>query len=286
MIAPFGLLLDVDGPIASPESRRIALDSIVEDLLALASAGIPIAFITGRSDAFMREQVVARLVDGGLDARSHVFGVFEKGGCWAPITADGMGTLEIDRDLAIPDPVRDAVEGLAREQYADTMFVDEGKHVMISLEARTDVSPAAYQAAQARYEAEVYERLVGSGLGLRYRDHEAHDSLGRVPWRIDSTIISTDVESVLLDKDRGADRALDWFAERGVTAQRWWSVGDSRSDYRMADAVHARGIPVAHLDVRPADGVLGKEYDVVIEGDLVHDHAGAAFLRRRVAELP
>ena len=286
MIAPFGLLLDVDGPIASPESRRIAVDSIVDDLLTLASAGIPIAFITGRSDAFMREQVVARLVDGGLDARSHVFGVFEKGGCWAPITADGMGALEIDRDLAIPDPVREAVEGLARERYADTMFVDEGKHVMISLEARTDVSPAAYQAAQARYEAEVYERLVGSGLGLRYRDHEAHDGLGRVPWRIDSTIISTDVESVLLDKDRGADRALDWFAARGVTAPRWWPVGDSRSDYRMADAVHARGIPVAHLDVRPADGVLGKEYDVVVEGDLVHDHAGAAFLRRRVAELP
>ena len=25
---------------------------------------------------------------------------------------------------------------------------------------------------------------------------------------------------------------------------------------------------------------------LVVEGDLVHDHAGAAFLRRRVAELP
>ena len=36
----------------------------------------------------------------------------------------------------------------------------------------------------------------------------------------------------------------------------------------------------------PADGVLGREYQVVVEGDLVHDHAGAAFLRRRVAELP
>lgn len=286
MIAPFGLLLDVDGPIASPESRRIALGSIVDDLLTLASAGIPIAFITGRSDAFMREQVVARLVDGGLDARSHVFGVFEKGGCWAPITAEGMGELEIDRELAVPEPVREQVEGHAREQYADTMFVDDAKHVMISLEARTDVSPAAYQLAQGRFEAEVYELLVAAGLGLRYRDRAAHDAHGRVPWRIDSTIISTDVESVLLDKDRGADRALDWFAEHGVTAQRWWSAGDSRSDYRMADAVHARGIPVAHLDVRPADGVLARDYDVVVEGDLVHDHAGAAFLRRRVAELP
>jgi len=177
------------------------------------------------------------------------------------------------------------VEGLARDEYAATMFVDDVKHVMISLEARTDVSPAEYQAAQASFEAQIYELLVASGLGLRYRGREAHDALGQMPWRIDSTIISTDVESVRLDKDRGADRALDWFASRGMTAQRWWSAGDSRSDYLMADAVHARGLPVAHLDVRPGDGMLNRPYDVVVEGDLVHDHAGAAFLRRRVAEL-
>lgn len=285
MIAPFGLLLDVDGPIASPESRRIAIDSILSDLLTLASAGIPTAFITGRSDQFMREQVVARLVEGGLETDAHVFGVFEKGGCWAPITAEGMGEVVIDADVAVPESVRSAVEGLARDEYASTMFVDDVKHVMISLEARTDVTPAEYQAAQARIENEIYERLVAAGVGLRYRGREAHDAHGQVPWRIDSTIISTDVESVLLDKDRGADRALDWFASRGVTAQRWWSAGDSRSDYRMADAVHARGIPVAHLDVRPGDGMLDRPYDVVVEGDLVHDHAGAAFLRRRVAEL-
>lgn len=270
-VAPFGLLLDVDGPIASPIERRIAIDSIVRDLLTLAAAGIPIAFITGRSDAFMREQVVAPLVAGGLDAGAHVFGVFEKGGCWAPVTPQGLGTLEIDRAVAVPDAVRAAVEGLARERYADTMFVDEAKHVMISLEARTDVEPAVYQQAQRRFDAEVDALLVSLAVGPGFRR--------------DSTIISTDVESVLLDKDRGAARALDWFAARGVTAERWWSAGDSRSDYRMADEVHRRGIPVAHLDVRPGDGMLDRPYDVVVEGDLIHDAAGAVFLRRRVAEL-
>lgn len=270
-VAPFGLLLDVDGPIASPIERRIAIDSIVRDLLTLATAGIPIAFITGRSDAFMRDQVVAPLVAGGLDAEASVFGVFEKGGCWAPVTPQGLGPLEIDRAVAVPDAVRAAVEGLARERYADTMFVDEAKHVMISLEARTDVEPAAYQQAQRRFDAEVDALLVSLAVGPGFRR--------------DSTIISTDVESVLLDKDRGAARALDWFAHRGVTAERWWSAGDSRSDYRMADEVHRRGIPVAHLDVRPGDGMLDRPYDVVVEGDLIHDAAGAVFLRRRVAEL-
>jgi phosphoglycolate phosphatase-like HAD superfamily hydrolase len=283
--APFGLLLDVDGPVASPIDRRIVIDSIVDDLLTLAAAGIPIAFITGRSDAFMREQVVARLVAGGLDARAHVFGVFEKGGCWAPVTPHGLGELEIDHTLAIPASVRDAVEGLARERYADTMFVDEAKHVMISLEASVDVTPAEYQAAQSRFQDEVFALMSGLDLGVRYGDREHPDAAGEVPWRIDPTIISTDVESVHLDKDRGADRALDWFAARGVTAERWWSAGDSRSDYRMADAVHARGIPVTHLDVRPADGMLDREFEVATEPGLVNDAAGAAFLHRRVAQL-
>ena len=274
--APFGLLLDVDGPIASPIDRRIVIDSIVDDLLTLAAAGIPIAFITGRSDEFMREQVVARLVGagqdrGGLDAQSHVFGVFEKGGCWAPVTPQGLGELEIDDLVAVPEALRIAVESLAREHYADTMFVDEGKHVMISLEQNTDVSAVVYREAQLRFIAEVERIMTELAVGPGFR--------------IDPTIISVDVESVMLDKDRGAHRALDWFAARGVSAERWWSVGDSRSDYLMADAVHARGIPVAHVDVRPGDGMLERAYDVVVEGDLIHDAAGAAFLRRRVAEL-
>ena len=279
--APFGLLLDVDGPIASPVTRTIAIDSIVDDLLTLAVAGIPIAFITGRSDSFMRSQVIARLVAAspdhdGLNARAHVFAVFEKGGCWSPVTAQELAPLEIDTAVAVPHKLRIAVEALAREKYADTMFVDEEKHVMISIEQRTDVSAVDYREAQLRFIAEVERVMSELAVGPGFR--------------IDPTIISVDVESVALDKDRGANRALDWFAGRGVSAERWWSVGDSRSDYLMADAVHARGIPVTHVDVRPSDGMLNRPFDVLVEEDwkkvvLVHDEAGAAFLRRRVAEL-
>ncbi|MBB5641237.1 hypothetical protein [Cryobacterium roopkundense] len=47
--SPLGLLLDVDGPIASPITRTIATPSILTDLVTLAGANVPIAFITGRS---------------------------------------------------------------------------------------------------------------------------------------------------------------------------------------------------------------------------------------------
>ena len=48
---------------------------------------------------------------------------------------------------------------------------------------------------------------------------------GLAPFRIDSTIISTDIESVLLDKDRGAERALEYFASLGELPRVWRSRG-------------------------------------------------------------
>ena len=59
---PLALLLDVDGPVASPVTRDVKRE-IIDDLVALASAGIPVVFNTGRSDAFIREQVTEK---GGI----------------------------------------------------------------------------------------------------------------------------------------------------------------------------------------------------------------------------
>lgn len=284
IIAPFGLLLDVDGPIASPESRTIAIDSIVDDLLTLAHARVPIAFVTGRSDAFMREQVVSRLLEGGM-RDAVLFGVFEKGGSWAPITAEGLGEVEVDPSVALPAEARAEVEAIAREQYGHAMFVDEGKRVMVSLEQRVEVASSDYREAQEAFEEAAFSALAERGVGIRYRDREEPAADGTVPYRIDPTIISTDIESVRLDKDHGAARAIDWFAARGITAPRWYSVGDSRSDYLMADHVHAVGLEAVHVDVRPADGLLERPYPIDVRGSLVHDAAGADFLRERLAAL-
>ena len=62
-------------------------------------------------------------------------------------------------------------------------------------------------------------------------------------------------------------------------------MGDSRSDYLMADHLYAAGFDVAHVDVRPSDGILDRPYRVVVEGDAIHDVAGAAFLSHWVEKL-
>ena len=285
-----GLLLDIDGPIASPVTRSIAIRSILDDIVALTAAAVPIAFITGRSDVFVREQVIAPLLAAGLgnalrepDAR--MFTVFEKGATWATVGPDGLGELELDESVQVPADMVAAVREIHHRHFESTMFWDDTKHAMISVEQRTDVAPTDFHSAQQQLNEAAFAAIAGLGYGIRLGARESADPTGAVPYRIDPTIISTDIESVLLDKDRGAQRALEHFAESGSLPRTWRSVGDSRSDYKMADYVHACGLDVAHVDVRPSDGMLERPYRVITEGDLVHDSAGAAFLAFWAAKL-
>ena len=285
IVSPLGLLLDVDGPIASPDTRTIATPSIIADLITLAGANVPIGFITGRSARFISEQVVAPLVAAGLPRVMRMYGVCEKGAVWFPITEAGMGEIVVDDSVALPEAVAGRIRDLVTTDYADTMFFDETKLAMVSVEQRTDVDRAAYHVAQASFERAAYAIMIEHGLGVRFGDEVSPDAAGAVPFRIDTTIISTDIESVDLDKDHAAKRALAFFAEGGPLPRLWRSVGDSRSDYKMADHLHAAGYDVAHVDVRPADGILDRPYPVIVEGDLIHDEAGAAFLGYWVQKL-
>jgi hypothetical protein len=279
-----GLLLDVDGPIASPVTRRVPA-AIIRDLAVLAAAGIPIAFITGRSLAFLRDHVVAELVSHGLAEDARMYGVCEKGAVWFPITAQGVGEVQLDASVAIPAPVVDALRDLVNGEFAATMFFDETKQAMVSIEQRQDASHASYREAQPLFNRAAFALCAAHGIGISFDGETAPNGGGLVPFRIEPTIISTDIESITLDKDRAAERALDFFAGNGPLPVLWRSVGDSRSDYLMADHLHAVGHDVAHIDVRPSDGMLDRPYPVIAIGELIHDDAGAAFLDYWVEKL-
>ncbi|MBT1544000.1 hypothetical protein [Curtobacterium aurantiacum] len=283
MNAPrLGLLLDVDGPIASPVSRTIAIPSIVADLVALAAEGIPIVFNTGRSDAFIRSEVVGPLLAGGLAEGGRVHAVCEKGAVWCSIGPQydgGMGELTVAEDLALPRDYADEMRELVRAEYADLVFFDETKRAMVSIEQRVEVPNATYLARQPEFDAKAMAALERRGLGVRRLDDVRPDTDGAVQWRIDPTIISTDVESDRSGKDLGAERSLELLAQDGELPVAWRTMGDSRSDYAMADWLHEHGHDVAHVDVRPADGVPVTPYPVLTAPDgVIHDEAGARFL--------
>ena len=285
-----GLLLDVDGPIASPVTRSIAIPAITRDLVALAAAGVPVVFNTGRSDAFMRDEVVGPLIAAGLPAGARVHGVCEKGASWFSIGPEhgpgGMSEVQVDETLAMPADFAAEMEQLVADEWSDLVFFDRTKRAMVSIEQLTTVASAAYLARQRALDEQAMEALVRRGLGVRRLDDVRPDAAGEVQWRVDPTIISTDVESVHLGKDRGAERALELLDADGARPLAWRTVGDSRSDYAMADWLHAQGHEVAHVDVRPADGVPSTPYPVLTSATgAIHDEAGAEFLAGWAAQL-
>jgi hypothetical protein len=281
-----GLLLDVDGPIASPISRSIAIPSIARDLVELANGGVPIAFNTGRSDAFIRAEVVPQLVEAGLDATARVWAICEKGSVVVRITPAGFGEIDVDGSLAVPAAYGDVIRELVQTSYDDVVFFDETKRAMVSVEQRIDVSAEHFAARRDAFDSDAAAALTVHGLGYEWGDTVVPDATGAAPFRIDPTIISTDIESVKLGKDLGASKFLALLeADAAVLPQSWRTLGDSRTDYAMADWLFEQGYDVVHVDVRPADGVPETPYPVRHHSTLIHDDAGARYLDAWVGML-
>lgn len=276
----FGLLLDVDGPIASPLTRSVAIPSIATDLANLANAGVPIVFNTGRSDAFIRSVVVPPLLAAGLAEHARVHAICEKGASWFTITPAGGGDVEVDHALATPEEYGVAIEKLVSDSYSEWMFFDHTKRAMISIEQHIDVDSAEYLDVQPRFDVEAIRELTARGYGVTREGTDHPDANGDIQYRVDPSIISTDIESIKLGKDLGASRALALLEGTGELPVQWRTVGDSRGDYAMADWLAERGYSVAHVDVRPKDGIPDRDYPVLTAGELIHDEAGAAFLSR------
>lgn len=281
----FGLLLDVDGPIASPVTRSIVIPSISRDLAALANAGVPVIFNTGRSDVFIAGEVVEPLLAAGLQPHARVYAICEKGATWFEITPQGAGEVSIDSSLTPPAGFDDDVRALVAENYADLVFYDETKRATVTFEQRIDVSTESFLARQLEIDEAAIALLNARGFGARRGDVDYPDASGGVQYRADPSIISTDFESLRVGKDFGAERAFTLLEGTGEMPLEWRTMGDSRGDYAMATWLHERGETVAHVDVRPADGIPDTAYPVLTAGDLIHDEAGALFLTRWLAML-
>ena len=275
---PLGILLDVDGPVSSPETRTVAA-VLLDDLRTLLAAGLPVVLNTGRATDFVDEHVLRPLAAAGLPPGVRLHAVCEKGGTWTSAGPDGAGEVHTDPVLRVPDAARDLVARLVADGYGDAMFVDTTKRVMATVEARTDVPNEVYRQRQQEFDAELLAGLTRAGLGVRLREECHPDADGRTPWRIDPSIIATDVESDDSGKALGARRALALLADDGPLPRTWHTVGDSRSDYAMADHLHELGYAVTHVDVGPLPPLEGTPYRVLTVPGLIHAAAGGAHLK-------
>jgi hypothetical protein len=285
-LPPAGFLLDVDGPIASPKTRRVP-GEILTALVALARLGAPVAFNTGRSAEFVVRQLAGPLRRAGLPANARFHAVCEKGAVrfsFADLPDGDLpdvsgragvpGWLAVDDGMRLPQDLESRLARLVQDEFSDTMFYDDTKLAMFSAEMNVGESLERYQQDQARFNERIQRLLNEDGPDGGFQ--------------LDPTIISSDVEHGSSGKDLGASRSWGLIAADGELPVRWFTCGDSRTDYAMADWLHDHGADVTHVDARPADGIPKTPYPVLTSRELsaagfgpadgVHEVTGQALL--------
>jgi hypothetical protein len=281
-----GFLLDVDGPIASPRTRRVP-DAILTALVALARRGDPVVFNTGRSAEFVARQLAEPLRRTGLPADARFHAVCEKGavrfsfadlpGGDLPDISGRAGVpdwLVVDDGMRLPADLESRLARLVKDEFGATMFYDDTKLAMFSAEMNVGESLERYHRDQARFDDQARRLLAADAAGDGFQ--------------LDPTIISSDVEHRSSGKDLGASRSWDLISADGELPVRWFTCGDSRTDYAMADWLHGHGAEVTHVDARPADGIPETPYPVLTSAELsasgfgpadgVHETTGQALL--------
>ncbi|WP_110589025.1 hypothetical protein [Microbacterium suaedae] len=249
-----GLLLDVDGPLSSTQTRTLRVPTLAPDLVAIAQAGCPVVFNTGRSTDFLRDRVIPPLVAAGLRAEDPVWGVGEKGGTWFALdSTGGEATVgEVQRDDAVAPPAALVAAGReVAERFRDVVFFDETKRTMISLEQHVEVPNETFVARRTELVAAIEEQIDRLDVG---------DAITIYP-----TVISVDVEHVSSGKALGARRALDLISAQMTPPRRWFTAGDSGQDYDMSAQLHESGYDTTHLDVRPFGDVPEVPFRVIRE---------------------
>ncbi|MFC7401755.1 haloacid dehalogenase [Citricoccus sp. GCM10030269] len=264
-LPPVGFLLDVDGPLASPETRRVPA-GVIAALVDLAALGIPVVFNTGRSADFVLQQLAVPLRAAGLTSGAPFHAVCEKGavrfsfsglpdGDLPSVTPEQTvpGWVTVDEAMKVPEELAARLREVVRD-YQETMFHDETKVAMFSAEMNVGEAEERYRQDQRSYQDRVEAILTETGA---HRD-----------FTVDPTIIAMDVEHRTSGKDLGAERSWQLVGANGELPVRWYTCGDSRSDYAMADWLHGHGATVTHVDARPTDGVPDTPYPVLTSQQL------------------
>lgn len=239
-------LFDVDGVITHPQQKRVTEPQILDEIVKRLKTGESVALVTGRSLSFLRDRVVNPLAKRIDDKQilSNFLAIGEKGGNWLTFDESGSATEHIDESLSVPQSLQVEARQLVADRFSKTMFFDESKRTMISIEMKDGIPLKDFWPRQ--------QELVPI-LNQLLAKHNLADQL-----KVDPTSIATDVESKNVGKTLGARKALDWLKERKIKPKRVVAVGDSQSDLEMAEEIYTNNLPVEFVFVGEPERLQAK----------------------------
>ena len=220
---PRAFILDCDGVLTDPVVKCVTKLDVFTALGERLDRGEVVTINTGRSIAWLIRNGIIDFVERSVRDKSNLerfMAVCEKGASWITFIG-GVIRTNIDKTITVPDAVREDVYDLIEERFRDCMFWDPTKLTMVSVEMIDGMPLDAFAKRQAELVAEL-EALLGSP------DHAP------LQLQIDATSIATDVQDRRAGKHLGARRIVEWLERRGLSPERFITVGDSQSDTAMA----------------------------------------------------
>lgn len=221
-------LFDVDGVISDPKEKKVTNIGIIDDIVRRLESGKPIALNSGRSNSWMMERVFALIqerISSPSVLRNFII-IGEKGGTWIKFDETGTHIPGKREDLIIERELVERIKQLISAEYSSSMFFDDTKLTMISIEMKDGFDISEFSKLQQKFNAEVRQIL---------------EELGITNLKINSSVIATDIESLSVGKGLGAKIFCDFLRDNRISPEKFVTFGDTPTDLEMADELQQQG---------------------------------------------
>lgn len=231
-------IFDVDGVITNPQEKKITQPEILHEIVKRLERKELVAINTGRTIAWVKDKVLNLLIKIIKEKKLllNLLIVGEKGGTWAEFNEQNNLIENIDNKISVPGSLKDIVRNLINDRYSASMFYDEPKSTMISVEMKDGYPLDDYQKKQPALLAQFKALLKSKNLENEFK--------------IDPTTIATDIENKFVGKNFAVKRIIKWIKNKGINPQKYITFGDSfSSDLPMAQEIYSQGFPVEFVYV-------------------------------------
>lgn len=230
-------ILDVDGVITHPEEKQVKHPEILDEIIKRLKKKEPVALNTGRSMSWLDERVLGALRERTEDSAilSNFMACAENGTVWRTFDANGNATDNIDEKASIPSSVIEKARKIVEEKFSDTMFFDESKKTMVSIEMKDGITVKEFREHQTELDQELQELIANTGI------EQTH--------KIRASRIASDIFGKQVDKHFGTRKILEWLRKKGISPNQFIVIGDSKTDTEISDEIKNHGLNVRFVFV-------------------------------------
>jgi len=143
-------VFDVDGVLTDPTRKEVTRPEGLAAIAQRLRQKEPVILNTGRAVDFVRAKIIDPLVVllGGRVLLGNVLAVAEKGAVVMRFDVNGNEQIVVDETVSVPADIQEAARLIIKEKYSQSMFFDETKRTMVSIEMQDGYDLKKFQKLQ------------------------------------------------------------------------------------------------------------------------------------------